>query len=428
MDENTKKETINYLSQYLQINTTNPPGDEEKAVEFLEGILNKEGIQTTKYCQTKSRPTLLARIKGNGEKKPLMLMNHTDVVAADYEKAFSGEVKDNYIHGRGALDMKSFGIMQLVSTLWVKRKNLDLKRDLIFLAVPDEECGGMQGMKHMVENYFDEIDSEYALSEGGCGTVGIIGKDVAYSCAVAEKSPLWLKLTSKGQPGHGSVPIKESSISQMIQALDKIRNYETEIRFTEETKEFFKRLGSLQKFPKSMILSNIYKKPYLALAKKQLVSEKRLDVIIRDTISITSLKSGGKENVIPETCEATLDCRLLPGTKPSEFVEMLKRIVNDERVTFEIILEEESIGSKIDTEFYKILEEVMKQPLIPTLLYATTDLRMLRKKGITSYGLIPIVLTKEDLEMIHGKYEKISIKNLLEGTEKTYEIVKKMCT
>ena len=426
MDE--KKEPIIYLSRYLQINTTNPPGNEEKAAEFLESILKKEEIQAKRHYQAQSRPNLIAKIKGTGEKKPMMLLNHMDVVEADYDNAFSGEIKDGYIHGRGALDMKGFGIMQLMTMLMVKRNNLKLKRDLIFLAVSDEEAGGYHGMEYMVKNHFDEIDSEYALCEGSFGTKGIIGNDTTYSCAIADKAPLWIKLTSKGQQGHGSMPIKDSAINKMIQALEKIRCYEPEIRFTEESKEFFKKLGSIQKFPKSTILKNVHKKPYLTLAKKQLTSEKTLNAMLRETISITSLKAGSKENVIPENCEATLDCRLLPGKKPSEFVELLKEIVKNERINFEIIKGEESVSSKTDTELYKVLESVLKKPLIPMISPAMTDLRFLRKKGITSYGLIPIVLTKKDLETIHGKNEKISIKNLLEGTEKTYEIIKKICT
>lgn len=427
MDTKTREETMSYLSQYLQIPTVNPPGNEEKAAEFLEDILKKGHIQTKKYSYQSSRPNLIARIKGTGEKKPLLLLNHMDVVEADYANPFSGEIKANYIHGRGALDMKGFGIMQLMTMLLVKRNNLSLKRDLIFLAVADEEAGGQNGMEYVVNHHFDEINSEYALCEGSFGIKGIIGDDIVYACAIADKAPLWIKLISKGQPGHGSMPIKDSAINQMIRALEKIRGYETEIRLTEESKKFFKKLGSLQKFPKSIILKNVHKKFFLTLAKKQLTSEKTLNAVLRDTISITSLIAGNKVNVIPGTCEVTLDCRLLPGRKPLEFVELLKEIIDNERIIFEIIKVEESGSSRTDTEFYQTLEEVLQKPLLPTLSPAFTDLRFLRKKGVTSYGLIPIVLTKEDLDMIHGKDEKISIKNLIEGTEKTYEIVQKMC-
>lgn len=423
-----EKEATDYLSQYLRINTTNPPGKERLAADFLEKILIQEGISVKRlsYSIYSSRPNVLARIKGRGEKKPFMLMNHTDVVAAEYENAFSGEVKDGYVHGRGALDMKGFGIMQLMTMLLVKRNNLPLKRDLLFLAVCDEESGGSKGMEYLVNNCFDEINSEYALSEGSFGTKGIVGPDIVYSYAVADKAPLWLRLRTKGQPGHGSMPIKDSAINQMVQALEKVRTYESEIRFTPESKEFFKKLGSVQKFPKSYILKNVYKQPYLSLVKKQLTKEKTLNAILKDTISITSLKSGGKENVIPETCEATLDCRLLPGKTVTEFIQNLKTITGD-NVEFEIIKGEESSSSKAYTEFSQALEEVLKKPLIPMISPAITDLRFLRKKGITSYGITPIVLTKDDLEMIHGKNERISIQNLIQGTENTYKIVKKMC-
>lgn len=427
MDENLEKEAVDYLSQYLRINTTNPPGKERLAAEFLGKILGKEGVTVQKYSSNSYRPNLLAKIKGNGEKQAFMLMNHMDVVAAEYENAFSGEIKDNYIYGRGALDMKGFGIMQLMTMLLVKRNDLKLKRDLIFLAVCDEENGGSKGMEYLVNNCFDEIRSEYALSEGSFGTKGIVGKDVVYSYAVADKAPLWLRLRTEGQPGHGSMPIKNSAINQMVSALEKIRTYESEIRFTTESKEFFQKLSSIQKFPKSYILKNVHKQPYLSLVKNQLTKEKTLNAILKDTISITSLKAGGKENVIPETCEATLDCRLLPGKTVTEFIENLKTITGDS-VDFEIIKGEEPASSKTCTEFSKALEEVLKKPLIPMISPAITDLRFLRKKGITSYGITPIVLVKEDLETIHGKNEKISVENLIRGTENTYEIVKKMCT
>jgi len=311
--------------------------------------------------------------------------------------------------------------------LLVKRNDLKLKRDLIFLAVIDEETGGSKGMEYLVNNRFDEIKSEYALSEGSFGTKGIVGKDVVYSYAVADKAPLWLRLITKGQPGHGSMPIKDSSINQMVKALEKIRTYESEIRFTTESKEFFQKLSKVQKFPKSYILKNVHKQPYLSLVKKQLTKEKTLNAILKDTISITSLKSGGKENVIPETCEATLDCRLLPGKTVTEFIENLKTITG-EGIEFEIIKGEESASSKIHTEFSEVLGEVLKKPLIPMISPAMTDLRFLRKKGITSYGITPIILIKEDLETIHGNNEKISVQNLMLGIEHTYEIVKKICT
>ena len=428
MDEKTEKETVSYLSNYLQIDTTNHKGAENVAAKFLREILNKEGINTCEYYETWTRPNLIARIKGTGEKKPFMLLNHMDVVEADYEKAFSGEVKDGYVNGRGTLDMKGFGIMQLMTMLLVKRNNLPLKRDLMFLAVSDEESGGSKGMEYMVSKHFDEIEPEYALSEGSFGTKGIIGQDVVYSYAVVDKAPVWLKLKTKGQPGHGSMPIKDSAINQMIEALEKIRVYESKIRFTPETKEFFQKLSKMQKFPKSYMLKNIHKQPYLSLAKKQLTKERTLNAILKDTISITSIKSGNKENVIPEVCEATLDCRLLPGKKVAEFIENLKTIIGNSNVEYEILKGEESASSKINTEFKNVLEEVLKKPLMPMVSPVITDLRFLRKKGVTSYGITPIVLTKEDLETIHGKNEKISIKNLVEGTENTYEIIKKICT
>jgi len=317
--------------------------------------------------------------------------------------------------------------MQLMTMLLVKRNNLPLKRDLILLAVCDEETGGNKGMEYMVSKHFDEIDSEYALSEGSFGTKGIVGPDIIYSYAIADKAPLWLKIRTKGQPGHGSMPIKDSAINQMVLALEKIGAYDSEIRFTPESKEFFRRLSEIQKFPKSYILKNVYKQPYLSLAKKQLTKEKTLNAILKDTISITSVKAGCKENVIPETCEATLDCRLLPGKTVTEFIEDLKKITGG-NLEFKVIKGEESISSKTDTEFSHVLQQVLKKPLIPMISPAMTDLRFLRKKGVTSYGITPIVLTKEDLETIHGKNEKISIKNLVQGTENTYEIIKKICT
>lgn len=427
MEEAVENEAISYLSNYLKINTTNPPGKERFAAEFLEKILDKEGISVERLSWNSYRPNLLARIKGNGEKKPFLLLNHMDVVKADYENAFTGEVKDGYVHGRGALDMKGFGIMQLMVLLLAKREGLNLKRDLIFLAVCDEESGGTKGMEYLVDKHFEEICPEYALSEGSFGTKGIASRDVIYGYAIADKAPVWLRMKVKGQSGHGSMPIKNSAINQTVLALEKIINDDSCIRFTEESKEFFKQLGSLQTFPKSCILKNVYKQPYLSLAKSQLTSQKTLNAVIRDTISITSLKSGDKENVIPGYCEATLDCRILPGKKPSEFIEDLKTIVDNGNIRFEVIKSEEPVSSQPYTEFYDVLKDVLKKPLVPMISPAITDLRFLRKKGVTSYGLTPIVLMKDDLDMIHGNDEKISVKNLLDGVEKTYEVVKKMC-
>jgi len=412
--------TVKLFKEYLAINTCNPPGDVSAAAEFLNGVLNKEGIPTGLIWTDKEtgRVNVLARLSGSGKKRPLMMLNHMDTVPFDRSgwtvDPFSAVEKDGYIYGRGALDMKNNGIVQLMTMILLRRNDIKLDRDVVFLAVADEETSGALGSGWIVRNIWDEIDAEYVLDEGGFGTQGFFTKDdrLVFSVGVAEKKVLWLKLSAAGTSGHGSMPPKENSNSIMAQALSRVSSYETPIRITPVVSEMISRLGRLDDTPYNNALK-------------------------RNTISLTVMKGfvgdPPKSNVIPGKTGAILDCRLLPGQDPNEFVDKLRQIINDPRVKIDYIERPiKSIVSPYDTELFRIIERETRAVYpdsiaVPHLVIYGTDSRFFRRKGASCYGFFPGPVTMEDYRTIHGHDERIRENSLRAAVRIYYKVVKNFC-
>ncbi|MEX1022695.1 MAG: M20/M25/M40 family metallo-hydrolase [Dehalococcoidia bacterium] len=420
-----------WLSDYIGVDTVNPPGNETRACDWLGAILDAEGIPYDLYTPggDESRKTLVARLPGDGSRgKPVILLNHTDVVP--FERSYwtveplGGEVHDGYIWGRGAQDMKGMGVMELVTFLLHKRHGLPLTRDLVFMAVADEEAGSEVGMEFLDREHPELLDCEYVINEGGGGSTEVLGKERnTFSIGVSEKGPLWLTLRAHGRPGHGSVPHEDNAADRLVRALQRIQDWERPLRPAPEVREYFQQLfeaGVLAEEPTDAVLAEFA------------AANPRMRSVQMNSISLTTLTAGVKHNVIPATAEATLDVRLVPGYDPDEFVRELTQVIDDEKVEVERVFDSSAPPSRLDTELYEVMKREARRAVedavvVPGVSTGFTDSRVFRRRGITAYGFVPTLTGPQDQGRVHGNDERLSIENLRLGMQILHHTVRGIC-
>ena len=423
------EEATDLLSRYIAVDTSNPPGNEEAAALFLADILRREGLEAHLYQAAPGRANLSARLRGDGSKRPLILLNHTDVVPAEppfwQEPPFAGTVRDGVIWGRGALDMKGMAVMELMTFLLLKRHGIPLKRDVVFLALADEEAGGDVGIEWMDRHHPEVIDAEYVLNEGGYGLTELLGvRRPIFNCSISEKGPLWLKLRAQGSPGHGSVPHDDNSLERLVRALYRVKGWQHPITVLPETELYLRGLHE------SGFLAEMPDESALAQAAQ---ANPVIRAVLTNTVSVTTCTAGYKHNVIPALSEATLDCRLLPGQSAQAFVEELKGIIDDPKVEIEEVYRSETASSPVQTELFsiagKVIQETVEKALVlPIISPGFTDSRVFRQRGVVAYGLIPVLLEPPEAATMHGHNERISVGNLRLGTQVLFEIVRQLCS
>lgn len=432
-----RNETVEILSKYLRINTTNPPGNETKAARFFAEIFDKEKIPCQTYESSPGRVSIKAKLTGSGKKGPIILLNHMDVVLANSHEytfdPFGGKITDGYICGRGALDMKSIGVMQLMAILTMRREEVSLNRDLVFLAAADEETGGSLGVKFLMENYPDDFKAALVLNEGGHGLSNMVPDKTVMLLATGEKGPCWLKLTCKGPSGHGSTPHTQNALVKMTQALARLLSAELPVIITPIVHEYFKRLSSEWSFLGPFRKDGQDKSLARVLKKSGMLKVPQINAMVRNTISLNLLNAGNKINVIPDYAEAQLDIRLLPGQDINEFVTFVKENLADNDIKIEILLASGGNESDTNNEDFVIIQDAVNKHfknslMLFYLMSGITDSRFFRQKGITAYGFCPISIPVEHLNMIHGVDEKISVDNMIKGTEVYIDMVRKLCT
>ncbi len=424
------EQATEWLSEYIRVDTVNPPGNETRAVEWLGSILDQESISYETYGATKDRLNLVARLHGDGSGgKALILLNHTDVVPFEREHwtvdPMAGEIRDGLIWGRGATDMKGMGIMELISFILHKRHQLPLKRDLVFMAVADEEAGSTYGAEYLADKHPELLDCEYVINEGGQGTVEVLGVErPTFNIGVSEKGPFWLTLRTTGAPGHGSVPTLDNAAVRLVSALERIATWDRPLIVTPEVMEYFQQLHD------AGIVSDQPTESMLASLAEQ---HPRLHSLQTNSISLTTLNAGVKMNVIPAEATATLDCRLIPDYDPDLFMRELVEVINDESV--EIIREFESSTppSRLDTELYEVMTAAAKSHVedalvVPSVSTGFTDSRVFRRKGITAYGFMPVLLGPMEVGRAHGNDECLSIENLRMGIQVLHETIRGICS
>ncbi len=433
-----REDAATTLSRYVRFDTTNPPGNEAPAAAWLKKELIRRRIteDVTIYEPTPGRAVLVGRIAGREKLAPLVLNHHMDVVPADPDRwshrPFGGEIADGYVWGRGTLDTKCLGVMHLLALEQLMRTESVFRRPVVFLAVSDEETGGSQGMRWLVEHHLRDLNPEWVWDEGGGGFKGLMGDSSMFGIAVAEKQIQHLRLVATGQPGHGAMPHDDNANERLMQALERILRPRP-MRVSEVTAALFKTVADTQPFPRSFLLRHIDQPLLLRIAGARLAADKRLNAMLRDTISLTTLEAGYKINVIPERAEAGIDCRLLPDTDAGAFRRWLDAAIGDEQVTVEEIeTSEPTAVSPIESAFFAAVRRAVARHVpdgvaFPLLVPGGTDSRYFRAHDVPAYGFTPMLLELGELDRVHGIDERISIDNLELGVRMTCDVVRDLC-
>ena len=426
------QEATDLLSRYIQIDTTNPPGDEIEAARMLKEKFLTDGIPATTWEPEKGRGIVAARLRGIGKHtKSIILLSHMDVVPANPREwqvpPFAGAVKDGKIWGRGAIDDKGPGVIELMAMLAIKRAGILLNRDVLFVATGDEEEGGKNGAGWFVDHESTVFsDAGYLLNEGGGIRALSDSKRKAYVVSVTEKTPLWIRLTATGPAGHASEPPAETAVTRLVRALDKLSNYDTPIHVIGPVQDYYHTMAELDHGPPQQVdLATALKDPaYL----KKFLDDPVQNASVRDTITPTVLSASQKTNVISQTAYAEVDCRLLPGSDPKAVINDIKKVIGDDTIKLDVMLNFPPISSPSRTPLMTAIETLARQhdqaTVVPTMIIGFTDSHYFRQKKIVSYGFIPIEIASGEGKGVHGINERIGVKELADGIQRMVELLK----
>jgi len=424
------------LAAYIQVDTTNPPGNEIRGVEFLGAILKQAGIPFEMAESAPGRGNLWARLQGNG-KPGLVLLHHIDVVPADASywsvDPYAGVTKDGYVYGRGALDMKALGIMQLQAFLALHAAGNQLSRDVLYIATADEEAGGFFGAGWLLENRPEIAKGVgYVLNEGGGGRQ--LGTDTVFFVEVTQKVPVWLRLTARGRPGHGSVPLPQTAITRILRAGQRLADTGFDARVIEPVANLFRGVARFQRPELKSAFEEIGAHITDAAFMQTLqITAPGYHALLRNTCSPTTLRGSDKINVVPPEAVLELDCRLVPDQDVDEFIAEVTTIVNDRDVSIERIMSFTPASSSMDTPLYRLIEAKTDEwfpgsTAIPGVSTGFTDSHFFRDLGIQSYGFSPTVLAENEGVGVHGNDERISLETLKKGTAFMIDLVQSFAT
>jgi acetylornithine deacetylase/succinyl-diaminopimelate desuccinylase-like protein len=411
--EKTNAETLEHFQALLRIDTTNPPGNETRGAEYLRKVLEGEGISVKLLAQDPARANLVARIRGKGNKRPVLVMGHTDVVGVQRERwsvdPFGAVRKDGYVYGRGALDDKDSVTACLMLMILLKRHDVSLDRDIVFLAEAGEETSSSEGLRYVISRHWNEIDAEFALAEGGGGLIRD-GKANYFTIATTEKVPRGAWLIAHGRAGHGSVPRPDNPVVRLANAISKIAAWSPPMHLNETTRTYFERLAEISSPEaaaryRALLYPDKQKEAGAYLARHEFYHNS----MIRISISPTLLKAGIKTNVIPSMAEAYLDIRALPDEDMGKFFERMREVMEDPAIEIKTTPSKEAAPpSRLDTAMFRALEQAQKRiapeaVTLPTMTTGASDLAPLRLKGVQAYGIGPL-LDQKDSGGGHGSH------------------------
>jgi acetylornithine deacetylase/succinyl-diaminopimelate desuccinylase-like protein len=417
VDAQAPDEITRLLQEYVRLDTSNPPGDTRKTADFLQRILEAEGLPVTRYESEPGKAIVYARLKATVNPpagKAIVLLHHMDVVPADRSQwkvdPFAATIQDDELWGRGALDMKSAGVAQLTAFLRLKRERVPLDRDVILLAEPDEEVGGAMGARWMIANHYAELDPEYVIDEGGFGSRDLFTPGrLVYGISVAEKKIVWLKVRAEGVAGHGSQPHDQNPNDRLVRALERLLNQPLPSGDFSVLSTMTSRVGTL-------------------------ATNKFTNAIQHSTIALTWFRSGvgdpPKINVIPSVAEAGLDCRVLPGTSRAQWMDEIKRRLGDPALKLELISEsDDPVVTPQDTPLYRSLEAAIKRAhadaiVTPILVPYGTDSNAFRPKGVKSYGIFPGIISAEIAASMHSDAERVPLAAVREAAQIYFDALK----
>ena len=393
---------MRHFQALVRLDTSNPPGNEHVAVEYVKQLFDKEGIPAQVFALDPNRSNVVARLKGNGQKRPLLVMGHTDVVTVDAAKwkhpPFSATRDGGYVYGRGTVDDKDNLTAGVMTMLLLKRLNVPLARDVVFLAESGEEGNSNFGIQYMVGQHFPDIEAEYCLAEGG-GVTRINGAVKYATVQTLEKIPRGIELVARGISGHGSVPLKSNAIVHLAGAVAKIGAWRPDIRFNETTGTYFRKLAAISppdvaKYYRDVLSTD----PKVRAAADDWLfeNEPRHSSMLRTSVSPNIFAGGYRSNVIPSEAKATLDVRMLPDENPTEFLEQVRRVANDPGVEVRFAAQNTRPAgpdARLDSEAFKALEaaatRVYNTVTLPTMSTGATDMAQLRAKGVQCFGIGP---------------------------------------
>ena len=430
--QSIEDEAVEWLQEYIRVDTVNPPGNEYRAVEFFARLFEAEGIAYETAESAPGRGNIWARLEG-GDEPALMLLQHSDVVPADLNywttDPLSGELRDGYILGRGARDMKGTGISHLAAFVSLHRAGLPLNRDVIFVASADEEAGGEFGVGWLIENR-PEIFAGVGLllNEGGSG--GRTGDDVVFGVEVTQKVPVWLRLTAVDVPGHGSSPRTTSSVTRIVDALAILRANPFPPRIIPPVDAYFKGLAIGRNDDWGAAFANMT----LAIQDPDFLHDLQNDnpgrhALTRDTCSMTRMEASNKINVVPPEAWAELDCRILPDRSSEEFVTNLQNLIADTGVEVEVIMAFTPAISETTSRLFQAIERVTRElhpgsRVLPSVSTGFTDSHFTRDQGIVSYGFDPIITPSGESTGVHDNDERINVDAFRRGINDMRAIVR----
>ena len=436
--QKTGTEVAQTLSEYLQVDTVNPPGNELDGAQFLADKLSADGIATQIIESSPGRGNLIARLKGTTDEPALCFLSHIDIAPFEAERwpegihPLSGKIEDGWVWGRGALDMKGMGALQTMVMQLLARQKVPLKRDVVMIAVADEEIDNT-GVRFLLENHWEDLRCGDVINEGGIGIYDLFFEDqTAYSISVGEKGVLWLKMIATGNPGHGSTPRPDEAPERLRLALNKLAERDAPISFHPSFLEAIAISGAQQ----GGFAGWIMQRPFWAkrLLVKRIASNPVSKAVLTDTVHLTGLGGAIAPNVVPGETWAILDCRLLPGTSPDTLLNELIALVDDPHVRFEVLSKEEAAVSPWkDEAVYDALRKHAVDALentvaIPVLSVGFTDSIYFRRRGVRAYGLAPFRVSGDDLATMHGDGERLHTEELLRGVQILYGVVKEVAS
>ncbi len=430
--QSIEDEAVVWLQEFIQVDTTNPPGNESRAVDFYAAIFDAEGIAYETAESAPGRGNIWARLPG-GDEPALILLQHTDVVPADREywstDPLSGEIRDGYIWGRGARDMKGTGISQLATFISLHRAGLELNRDVVFVATADEEAGGAYGAGWLVENR-PEIFAGAGLliNEGGAGSR--LGDQVVFGVEVTQKVPVWLHLTAVDTPGHGSSPRTTSAVTRIVEALNIIRENPFPPRIIPPVEAYFAGLSLAMDDEWADAYANIasaIREPGFMQEFQEYSSGHH--ALTRDTCTMTRMGASSKINVVPPEAWAELDCRILPDRPAEEFIEKVRNMIAATGVEIEVIMAFTPAISATDSALYQSIVNVTREMhpgsrVLPSVSTGFTDSHFTRDLGIVSYGFNPIITERGDPSGVHGNDERVPVEAFRRGVTDMRAIIR----
>ena len=397
----TNPETMRHFEALIRIDTSDPPGNETRVVDYIRKVFDAEGIPYIIAAQDPARANIIARLKGNGSKRPLLIVGHSDVVKVDPSKwtypPFGAEHHDGYVYGRGTRDDKSDLIATLMTMVLLKRSKVPLDRDVIFLSEAGEEATTGPGIEYIVNEHWKDIDAEICLAEAG-GVFRKAGKPFYAFLETTEKQPMPMKLTVKGTAGHGSIPLRNNAVAHLSRAVGNIAAWDPPMRFNDTTRTYFEKLGNLSTPEDAARYKALFDPAQAAAAREYFAEHDPLVYsLLHTSISPNMFSAGFQVNVIPSSAEATLDIRAFPGENMPAFYDMMRKVINDPAVELTPIVVNNrppAAPSRIDTDAYHSLENAMKKvygvEVLPFMQTGATDMAFLRAKGMQCYGVGPM--------------------------------------